>query len=227
MKKVLVGIAFSLVLFTGCFNAKKDASEIKVVKYENNNVALGYTFVDDKNVIIEATNNGENIDYATINFAVYDKNNKLLGVEKQYLHSLASKQKNIIKVSLANIVDEKKEKAAKIEMNIKTGKYDNSIEVSYADKVEGKVEKTETDGQLDLTITNNSGATISNMSAAVVFTKKGKIVDIYSITAQNVEASYTDKVYVPLVSKKDGSMEYIDYDDAKVIINYAISYKEM
>lgn len=227
MKKVLIGIAFSLVLFTGCFNSKKDSSEIKVVKYENDNVALGYTFVDDKNVIIEATNNGENIDYATINFAIYDKNNKLLGVEKQYLHGLASKQKNIIKVALGNIVSEKDEKIAKIEMNVKTGKYESSTEISYIDKVEGKVEKTETDGQLDLTITNNSGATITNMSAAVVFTKKGKIVDIYSISAQNVEASFTDKVYVPLVSKKDGSMSYVDYDDAKVVINYAISYKEM
>lgn len=224
MKKVLISIICSLILFTGCSNTKKDSSQIKIVKYENDKVSLDYTIVDEKNIIIEAINNGESFDYATINLAVYDKNNKLIDVEKQYLHKLNSKQKNVIKVVLNDLEDKK---ASKIEMSVKTGKYENSIEESYIEKVEGKIEKTETDGELKIDILNNSGKTLDSLSATVVFSKKGKIIDIYSLTAQNIEASYTENVYIPLVTKNDGSMSYIDYDDAKVIINYAIAYTEV
>lgn len=223
MKKILISVVLTLALFTGCSNAKKDSSDIKVVKYEKDKISLNYSIVDDKNVVVEVINNGENIDYATINFAVYDKAGKLIGVEKQYLHALASKQNNFVKVSLTDIVGEK-EKVNKIEMTVNTGKYETNLEKNYSDKVVGKVEKSETDGQLDLTLTNNSGSTIGNLSAVVAFYKKGNLVDIYSISAQNVDATYTDKVYVPLVAKKDGSMAYVDYDDTKVVVNYAISY---
>lgn len=224
MKKILISTIGLLLFFTGCSNLKKD-DEIRVVKYNNSKIDLKYTVVNDDSIIIETKNNGENVDYASINVAAYNSNNELLGVEKQYLHSLVNGQKNLIKISLNDFISND-DKVSKIELNIKPKKYEKNIEKSFISNIEGKIESTDDKDQIKLTLTNNSGVVIDNLNAAVVFTKNGKMVDIYNVNAQSMNDTYSENIYVPLSENKDGTVSYVDYDDTSIIVNYAISYIE-
>lgn len=224
MKKVLFGIC-ALVLFTGCF-AAKTSNGIKVKVNGADNVSLDYVIVDDSNIIVTAKNTSDKeIDYVTLNLAVYDKEGKLIEVEKQYLRNLIANQENIIKIPLTDLAANEDTKAAKVEMAVKAVNYENKVEVAYTDKVEGKVEKTDNEGQLNLTITNNSGVTVDDLSASVVFYKDSKIVDLYSISAQKVDATYNDTVYVPVKNDKE-NVSFIEYDDVKVVINNASVFNQ-
>lgn len=224
MKKILISTIGLLLFFTGCSNLKKD-DEIRVVKYNNSKIDLKYTVVNDDSIIIETINNGENVDYASINVAAYNSNNELLGVEKQYLHSLVNGQKNLIKISLNDFISND-DKVSKIELNIKPKKYEKNIEKSFISNIEGKIESTDDKDQIKLTLTNNSEVVIDNLNAAVVFTKNGKMVDIYNVNVQSMDDTYSENIYVPLSENKDGTVSYVDYDDTSIIVNYAISYIE-
>ena len=219
MKKVLISLTLAILLFTGCKGKKIDTSEVKVLKHLSDKIDLHYTIIDNKNLIIEVENKGEKFDYATLDLAIYDKEDKLLGVEKQYLHSLDKNQKNVLKITFNEVSE--KENVSKIDITVKTGKYDLSIEKNLSDKIESNIEKGKANGYFDLELKNNSGTLINNLNASVVFYKDKKIVDLYSVSSQNVDTSKIEKVYIPL---KKNSSDYISYDDIKVFINYAISY---
>ncbi len=219
MKKVLISLTLAILLFTGCKDKKIDTSEVKVLKHLSDKIDLHYTIIDNKNLIIEVENKGEKFDYATLDLAIYDKEDKLLGVEKQYLHSLDKNQKNVLKITFNEVSE--KENVSKIDITVKTGKYDLSIEKNLSDKIESNIEKGKANGYFDLELKNNSGTLINNLNASVVFYKDKKIVDLYSVSSQNIEGSKTEQVYIPL---KKNSSDYISYDDIKVFINYAISY---
>ena len=230
IKKVLLFSACALLLFTGC--GKKDSSTsssssqkaIKVHINETANLNIDYV-IKGQDVILDIKNSGKDaIDYVNIDVALYNSKGTLIGVEKQYVRNLVAGKESVIKVYLNNSGDTKKD-IAKVDVALNKVNYETKVETSYADKVSGKVEKTETDGQLALTINNESGETLNDLSAVVVFYKNSKIVDIYSISAQNVEATYTDTIYVPMADAGKNT-SYIDYDEAKVIINNASKYNQ-
>ena len=229
IKKVLLLSACAVLLFTGCGNNKKTTnnSSKKAIKVNINEVAnLNVDYViKGEDVILDITNTGKDaIDYVNVDVAVYNSKGKLVSVEKQYVRNLAAGKESVIKVYLNNSGDTDKD-IAKVEVALNKVNYETKVETSYADKVSGKVEKTETDGQLALTITNESGETLNDLNAVVVFYKGNDIVDIYSVSAQNVEATYTDTIYVPMDNSGETST-YIDYDDAKVVINNASKYNQ-
>jgi hypothetical protein len=225
MKKVLFGIC-ALVLFTGCF-ATKSSNELKNKIDGNDAISLDYAIVNNSSIIVTAKNKSDKaLDYVTLNLAIYDKAGKLIGVEKQYLRNLVANQENIIKIPLTDVGTNDDAKAAKVEIAVKTLNYENSAETAYTDKVEGTVEKTDNEGQLNLTITNNSGVTVDDLNAAVVFYKDSKVVDLYSVAVQKIGATYNDTVYVPVQNNSKENVSFIEYDDVKVIINNASVFNQ-
>lgn len=222
MKKILFALVVAFTFFTGC--ESKNSNNVKVIINQNNDLTINYLFSADDNIILEITNKDKAIDDATINIAIYDNKNRLLGVEKKNIHKFSKGQKNIYKISYDEILPDSKD-VKKVELTLTNTNYEYSNETSYIDQVKGNITKS-TDEELNIKITNNSGKKIDLLDASIVFYKNGKIIDLYSILADNVDSEFTDKIYVPLISNKDGKMKYIDYDDVEIIINYAIAYVE-
>ncbi len=220
MKKTLLFAVGAVLLLTGCDKAK--TNEYKVNIKNADGVSTEYVVTKSNDVIITVKNNTDKkIDYVGINSAIYDKDGNLLTVDKQSLRNLNAKAENVVKISAFDLKE--KEVPAKVDLRVNTMNYENELETVYTDKVEGKVEKTDVDGQLSLTLTNNSGVTLSDLSAVVVFYKDSKIVDLYPISVQNVSATHQETIYVPTVKEKD-TYKTIEYDDTKVIINNASVY---
>ncbi len=223
---LILGVC-SLFLVTGCFSSKTDkktekTSDIKVEENKVEGLEISNYYTDNKEMIFVIKNTSkELIDYASIDIALYNAKGNLMKTEKQYVRNLNVNAENVIKVNLVDYSEKgSTDLPAKVEYAINKVIYSTKFETVYSDKVEGTVTKSETDGQLNLTITNNSGVTLDDLSAAVVFYKNGKPIDLYQVNTSSVGATYTDTVYVPSVVKKETS-NFITYDDAKVIINNA------
>lgn len=229
-KKILFMSACALLLFTGCFGSKtttkNETKEVKVKINETEGLNADYSITSNNEIVLSIKNNGsELIDYINVDIAMYDEKGNLMKTEKQYARNVMSGASNVVKSSLINASEEANDVKvpSKVEVVLNKTIYSTKFETVYSDKITGAVEKTETDGQLNLTITNNSGVTIDDLSAAVVFYKDGKMIDIYNISLQSVAESKTETVYVP-TAKSEGSISYISYDKAEVVINNASSY---
>ena len=222
MKRKLLLSICALFLITGCFNSKSSSKNVKVDLNKTKGISYDYVLTNDS-VILSITNDTDSIiDFINVDMAIYDKNGSLIGVEKQSVRNLGSKKTNIIKILYTGLNNDTK--PAKVEIATSKVDYETDVETSYIDQVEGTVEKSETENQFNLVIKNNSGVTLNDLSAMVVFYKDSKIVDVYAIGAQEVGAEYTDTVYLPVKASSDGTTEYIDYDDIKVNINNASTY---
>ena len=222
MKRKLLLSICALFLITGCFNSKSSSKNVKVDLNKTKGISYDYVLTNDS-VILSITNDTDSIiDFVNVDMAIYDKSGSLIGVEKQSVRNLGSKKTNIIKILYTGLNNDTK--PAKVEIATSKVDYETDVETSYIDQVEGTVEKSETENQFNLVIKNNSGVTLNDLSAMVVFYKDSKIVDVYAIGAQEVGAEYTDTVYLPVKASSDGTTEYIDYDDIKVNINNASTY---
>lgn len=220
-RKILLSIC-ALFLITGCFNSKSSSKNVKVDLNKTKGISYDYVLTNDS-VILSITNDTDSIiDFINVDMAIYDKSGSLIGVEKQSVRNLESKKTNIIKILYTGLNNDTK--PAKVEIATSKVDYETDVETSYTDKVEGTIEKSETENQFNLVIKNNSGVTLNDLSAMVVFYKDSKIVDVYAIGAQEVGEEYTDTVYLPVKTSSDGTTEYIDYDDVKVNINNASTY---
>ena len=220
-RKILLSIC-ALFLITGCFNSKSSSKNVKVDLNKTKGISYDYVLTNDS-VILSITNDTDSIiDFINVDMAIYDKSGSLIGVEKQSVRNLGSKKTNIIKILYTGLNNDTK--PAKVEIATSKVDYETDVETSYIDQVEGTVEKSETENQFNLVIKNNSGVTLNDLSAMVVFYKDSKIVDVYAIGAQEVGAEYTDTVYLPVKTSSNGTTEYIDYDDIKVNINNASTY---
>ncbi len=226
MKKNIFLCVCALFLITGCF--KNSTKDIRVNINKTKGLSYDYAVTNDGIALAITNDTKSNIDFISVDMAVYDTNNNLISVEKQSIHNLDSKQTNVIKISYSDTSYSNKQiKPSKVEIATTPVNYENKVEVSYADKVEGTVSKTEIESELALLIKNNSGVVLNNLNAAVVFYKKSKIVDVYLVSATEVENEYTDMVYLPVAQSNDKTTKYIDYDDVKVIINNAATYNNM
>ena len=227
LKKLLVLSACVLFLTTGCSLGKKSSSkdnDLKVQINETENISVDYVISDENNIILNVKNTGDKIiDYVSIDLAAYNSKGKLVSVEKQSLRNLGAGKENVIKFP---ITDNNDSEVAKVEIALTKVNYDTAFETSYVDSVEGKIEKSENEGQLNLTIKNNSGVTLDDLSASIVFYKDSKMIDLYSISAQGVGEEYTEVIYIPTTATTNSEFSYIDYDDVKVIINNASKYNE-
>ena len=222
MKRKLLLSICALFLITGCFNSKSSSKNVKVDLNKTKGISYDYVLTNDS-VILSITNDTDSIiDFVNVDMAIYDKSGSLIGVEKQSVRNLGSKKTNIIKILYTGLNNDTK--PSKVEIATSKVDYETDVETSYIDQVEGTVEKSETENQFNLVIKNNSGVTLNDLSAMVVFYKDSKIVDVYAIGAQEVGAEYTDTVYLPVKASSDGTTEYIDYDDIKVNINNASTY---
>lgn len=220
-RKILLSIC-ALFLITGCFNSKSSSKNVKVDLNKTKGISYDYVLTNDS-VILSITNDTDSIiDFINVDMAIYDKSGSLIGVEKQSVRNLGSKKTNIIEILYTGLNNDTK--PAKVEIATSKVDYETDVETSYTDKVEGTIEKSETENQFNLVIKNNSGVTLNDLSAMVVFYKDSKIVDVYAIGAQEVGEEYTDTVYLPVKTSSNGTTEYIDYDDVKANINNASTY---
>lgn len=228
-KKILLLSICGLVLFTGCFNNKKDVTDSKNIEFKidkEENLTLDYSIIDNDNMILTLKNTGnEVIDYVNVDIALFDKEDNLIRVEKQYARNIIANSENVLKVALTQVEENGETSTLPYRVEIALNKtiYSTKFETAYSDKISGSVEKAEVDGQLNLVITNNSGVVIDDLSAAVVFYKDSKIVDIYTVSAQNVDTTTSQVVYIP-TTLKDKQVSYIEYDEVKVVINNASRY---
>lgn len=229
-KNLLVLGACAIFLMTGCFASKKstsnkNASDIAIKNNVTEGVEVKHYYTNNDEVIFLIKNTSkELIDYISLDIAFYNTKGDLARTEKQYARNLNTGSESIVKVNLKEMTEDGAgELPKKIEIAVNKVVYSSKYETIYTDKVEGKVEKTDTEGQLNLTITNNSGVTLDDLSAAVVFYKGGNPVDLYAVNVSSVEGTHTEIVYVPSVVKNETS-SYLDYDEVKVIINNASKY---
>lgn len=228
-KSLLLFSVCILVLFTGCFGAKKSSVKgVENIKTEINKtegVEVSSYYSANNEVIFEIKNKSDNvIDYINIDIAFYSQDGKLLKVEKQYVRNIMKDATNFVKIGLSqndeqgNIVLPKK-----IEVTLNKTTYSSKFETIYTDKVSGEVTKTENDGELSLSIKNDSGEVLDDVAAAVVFYKDSKPVDVQLFNFQNVNATASQSLYVSTIVS-DEKVETLNYDEAKVIINNASKY---
>lgn len=229
-RKLLVFGACAIFLFTGCFSTngndgKRDVTDVKVKINKTENLSVESYFTDNDEIIYVVKNTGkEIIDYINIDVAFYNKKGDLIKTNKQYVRNLEAGKENVVKMSLTEITDEgKSELPNKIEVALNKTTYSTKFETTYTSKVEGKVEKTDKEGQLKLTLTNNSGVTVGELSAAIVFYKKSKPVNVEMVNIQSVEATTSQIVFVPTIVKNEQTA-YVNYDEVKVVINNASTY---
>lgn len=230
-KNLLVLGACAIFLMTGCF-AKNDsdvkkASDVDVKYNATEGVDVNYFYTNNNEVIFSIKNTSkEVIDYISLDIAFYNEKGDLVRTDKQYVRNLSANGESFVKINLTEMTENGKgELPNKIEVAVNKTVYDSKFETIYTDKVEGKIEKTDNEGQLNLTLTNNSGVTLDDLSAVVVFYKDGKPVDLYSVNATSVGDNHTEIVYVPSVVKDENS-SYLEYDEVKVIINNASKYNQ-
>ena len=181
--------------------------------------------VNPKRKRIFLTNKGKDIvDYVNIDVAFYDNNGNLMKTEKQYVRNIVAGTTNYAKLSLGQM-DEKGNTTlpAKIEFALNKTVYSTKFEDVYTDKVSGTVEKSENEGELNLTINNTSGQKLDDVTAAVVFYKDSKPVDVQTFSFQNVDTTASQQLYVSTVVDGE-TTKMLDYDDAKVVINNASKY---
>lgn len=228
MKKLLLMTACSLILFTGCFekNKKKESnSDVKVAINQIEGINVTTYNGKNNNMVFVVKNNGKDTaDYINIDIAFYDANGKLTKTDKQYARNLLAGSEAMVRVDLTEYSNDGKTKLPnKIEVAVNKTDYGTTFEEVYTSKVSGKVEKSETEGQLTLTLTNQSGKTLDEVSPAVVFYKDSKPVDVVIDYLYNVGETSTSTIYIPTYIDKEET-KYLDYDDVKVVINSAFSY---
>ena len=228
-KNLLVFSLCAIVLFTGCFGSKKEssktASDVKIVENKTDDLEAKTYFTKNNEVIFEITNKGKDIvDYVNIDVAFYDNNGNLMKTEKKYFRNIVAGTTNYAKLSLGQM-DEKGNTTlpAKIEFALNKTAYSTKFEDVYTDKVSGAVEKSENEGELNLTINNTSGQKLDDVTAAVVFYKDSKPVDVQTFSFQNVDTTASQQLYVSTVVDGE-TTKMLDYDDAKVVINNASKY---
>ena len=230
-QKLFLLSACMIFLMTGCFGTKnekkevKKASDVTVKVNKTEGMDLKTYFTENNEIIFDVTNTGSDIiDYLNIDVAFFDKDGNLMKTDKQYLKNITSKKQDFVKLSLAQY-DEKGTITlpTRIEISLNKTIYSTKFETVYNDKVTGEVAKTDTDSQLSLNLSNNSGETLDDVAAAVVFYKDSKPVDVQVSSFQSVGTSASQTIYVPTISSDNG-VKQLDYDETKVIINNASKY---
>lgn len=229
-RNLLVFGACAMFLFTGCFSSNKTSStkevtDVKVKINKTEGLSVENYFTENDEIIYVVKNTGkEIIDYVNIDVAFYDAKGNLIKTDKQYVRNIEAGKENVVKMNLAELTEDGKSNLPKrIEVALNKTVYSTKFETTYSSKVEGKIAKTDKEGQLNLTLTNNSGVTLNDLSAAVVFYKASKPVNVEMVNVQSVEATASQTVYVPTVVK-DEKTAYLDYDEVKVVINNASKY---
>lgn len=101
--------------------------------------------------------------------------------------------------------------------------YTSKYETIYTDKVEATVSKSDTEGQLNLNVKNNSGETLDDVQIAVVFYKDSKPVDLQIASFQSVGSTTSQEIYIPTITSGI-EIKTLDYDDVKAVVNNASKY---
>lgn len=217
-KKLLLVLVALCLLVTGCSKtteAKKEEKKDMNVNIEKNtflrvdNVGL----VKDE-LVLEARNlHNETLKFASIDIAIYDTTGKLVKVEKQYVRGLEVTNVNVFMVSLKDI------KVGKIDIAANEIDIKDLDEKYYTNKVTGTVSE-EKDGKIVATIKNNSGETLDQVDAVLVFRKGNNIVSAFPYTKNDVKGEEKEEFYTP-GEVVNGKTNLINYDKVELVINNA------
>lgn len=223
---LLIGIIF----ITGCSlgGTKDDSKKYNInINSEENIKANAYINYDKSELILYMTNNySYNIGSYEVELIYYDKDGNVINSDDVY-RFLGFKSGSDSALTFYLPTDKSTYESYvpdKIDLNIVIDQefqeivgekplYDDEIETSH------KVN----DQKVDITFKNNSGKTLAEIDAVVVFMKNNKPIAVKEIPLNKVSDSITDNVKIPNYydEKKDDYL-LIKYDSIKVVINRAI-----
>lgn len=230
-QKLLLLSACAIFLVTGCFGSKNksdiptQASDVKIKTNDTEGIELKTYLTNNNEIIFDVKNVGEEvIDYLNIDVAFYNKQGNLIRTEKQYLRNMNVNQEGFVKMTLAQYdMEGNSTLPYQVEIALNKTIYSAKFETIYTDKVETTVSKTDVDGKLVLDVKNNSGETLNEVNAVIVFYKDSKPIDVQAASFQSVESTISQEIYVPTVTTEEGSSS-LEYDEVKAIVNNASKY---
>lgn len=230
-KKLLLLSTCAIFLFTGCFGSKKESdnpttiSDVKIKTNNTEGLELNTYLTDNNEIILSVKNTGkEVVDYINVDVAFYDKEGNLIRTDKQYLRNMNADQEGLVKMLLAQYDQEGNSTLPyQIEIVLNKTIYTSKYETIYTDKVEATVSKSDTEGQLNLNVKNNSGETLDDVQIAVVFYKDSKPVDLQIASFQSVGSTTSQEIYIPTITSGT-EIKTLDYDDVKAVVNNASKY---
>lgn len=229
MKKILsflTTITIGVLCLTGCSFGKDDSSKYNINIESNDNVKVNaYVSFDKSEIILYLTNNNDyNIGNLEVESKYTNNNGNSIGDDGTSLLDFKKGTDYVTTIDLPyddnyeNYVPDKIDIKIYIDQEYQEivddiDMYDDKISSSY------QVEN----GNVKVTLTNNSKVTLAEIEAAVLFMKDGKPIAVDIIRGFDVSKTYSESIEIPTDwEKSDDEDVPIKYDSIKVVINRAI-----